>query len=49
MKTAERLERIAALVDERGFLSVVELSGLCRVSGMTVRRDLERLQALKRV
>jgi DeoR/GlpR family transcriptional regulator of sugar metabolism len=49
MKSAERQERVAALIEERGFLSVGELGELCHVSEMTIRRDLERLSALKRV
>ncbi|MBM4459037.1 MAG: DeoR family transcriptional regulator, partial [Chloroflexi bacterium] len=49
MKSAERQEHIAALIEERGFLSVGELGELCHVSEMTIRRDLERLSALKRV
>jgi len=43
VKTIPRQERIASLVNERGFLSVSELSRLCNVSEMTVRRDLEVL------
>ncbi len=49
MKINPRLERIAALIDERGFLTVGELSRLCAVSEMTVRRHLEQLDALGRV
>jgi DeoR/GlpR family transcriptional regulator of sugar metabolism len=49
MKTIPRLERIISLVDEKGFLSVNELSRLCGVSEMTIRRDLEQLDAQKRV
>ncbi len=49
MKINPRLERIAALIDERGFMTVVELSRLCNVSEMTVRRHLEQLDALGRI
>ena len=49
MKTKLRFERIVALVDERGFLSVSELSRLCDVSEMTIRRDLEELDSQKRL
>jgi len=49
VKTKLRFERIVALVDERGFLSVGELSQLCDVSEMTIRRDLEELDSQKRL
>jgi cell division protein FtsX len=49
VKADLRQERIVALVDERGFLSVGELSRLCEVSEMTIRRDLEQLHAQKRI
>jgi DeoR/GlpR family transcriptional regulator of sugar metabolism/ABC-type sugar transport system substrate-binding protein len=49
MKTVERLDAIVARVDERGFLSVKELSELCQVSEVTIRRDLERLEGKGRV
>lgn len=49
MKTNLRLEHIIALVDNKGFLSVNELSQLCGVSEMTIRRDLEQLDAQKRI
>ncbi len=49
MKTNLRHERILSLIDERGFLSVADLSRLCEVSEMTIRRDLEQLDAQKRV
>jgi DeoR/GlpR family transcriptional regulator of sugar metabolism len=45
----ERLEQILQLVDERGFLSVAELSDLLDVSEMTIRRDLEQLDRQKRL
>jgi DeoR/GlpR family transcriptional regulator of sugar metabolism/ABC-type sugar transport system substrate-binding protein len=49
VKTNLRLEYILSLVDKKGFLSVSELSQLCGVSEMTIRRDLERLDAQKRI
>lgn len=49
MKTKLRLDRIVSLIDERGFLSVTELSRLCNVSEMTIRRDLEQLDTQKRI
>ncbi len=49
MKPKLRLERIVTLIDERGFLSVGDLSRLCGVSEMTIRRDLEQLDVQKRI
>jgi len=49
MKTKARLEHIASLIDERGFLSVAELAEAFQVSEMTIRRDLEQLDAQKRI
>lgn len=49
MKRNPRHEQIVALIDERGYLSVAELSRLCHVSEMTIRRDLERLDEEKRL
>jgi DeoR/GlpR family transcriptional regulator of sugar metabolism len=49
VKTDLRRDRIVKLIDERGFLSVSELSRLCAVSEMTIRRDLEQLDAEKRI
>ena len=49
MKAKLRLEQIVSLVDEQSFLSVGELSRLCKVSEMTIRRDLEQLDAQKRI
>ena len=49
MKTNLRLEHILSLVEKKGFLSVNELSQLCGVSEMTIRRDLEQLDAQKRL
>lgn len=49
MSAKDRAERIVSLVKERGFASVKELSGLCGVSEMTIRRDLQRLDEEKRV
>ena len=44
-----RLEQIVELVDEHSFLSVTELSRLCGVSEMTIRRDLSKLDEQERV
>src|SRR6185295_14878859 len=49
MRTKERLQHIATLVEDHGFLSVVELSRLCEVSEMTIRRDLDHLDQQKRI
>jgi DeoR family fructose operon transcriptional repressor len=40
----ERWERIAALVEERGRISVKELSALFRISPVTIRNDLNELE-----
>jgi DeoR/GlpR family transcriptional regulator of sugar metabolism len=44
MPANDRLVRIGLLVDERGYLSVRELSEFLQVSEMTIRRDLQRLE-----
>jgi DeoR/GlpR family transcriptional regulator of sugar metabolism len=49
VKTNLRLEQIHSLVDQKGFVSVSDLSQLCGVSEMTIRRDLKQLDAQKRV
>ena len=49
MPATERLEQIVSLIDDRGFISVKELSKLLDVSEVTVRRDLQRLDAEKRL
>jgi DeoR/GlpR family transcriptional regulator of sugar metabolism len=49
VKTNSRHDQIVSLIDERSFLTVSELSQLCNVSEMTIRRDLEQLHAQKRV
>lgn len=49
LKTTLRLERIVSLIEEHGFLTVGDLSRLCEVSEMTVRRDLEKLDTQKRI
>jgi DeoR/GlpR family transcriptional regulator of sugar metabolism len=49
VKTNLRLEYILSLVDKKGFLSVNELSQLCGVSEMTIRRDLKKLDTQKRI
>jgi DeoR/GlpR family transcriptional regulator of sugar metabolism len=49
MKSDSRRERIVALIEERGFYSVGELSRMCNVSEMTIRRDLEKLDRGTRI
>ena len=49
MKTSTRHEQIISLIDQHSFLTVSELSRLCNVSEMTIRRDLEQLHAQKRI
>ncbi len=48
-KTNDRWELIVSLVDETGYLSVIQLSELCHVSDITIRRDLEKLHQRKRL
>lgn len=43
MKNNSRFEKIIELVNDHQFLTVAELSGMCSVSEMTIRRDLEKL------
>ena len=49
MKTNFRHDQIVSLLEQHSFLSVGELSRLCNVSEMTIRRDLEQLHAEKRI
>jgi DeoR family fructose operon transcriptional repressor len=49
MPAKERLEQIVALITERGYLSVGELSQIYQVSEMTIRRDLDRLEKANRL
>lgn len=49
MSSDERLAQIVTLINERGYLSVNELSKSFQVSEMTIRRDLERLEKAKRI
>jgi DeoR/GlpR family transcriptional regulator of sugar metabolism len=49
VKTNSRHDQIVSLIDEHSFLTVSELSHLCDVSEMTIRRDLEQLHAQKRI
>lgn len=49
MKTSARHEQIISLIDQHSFLTVSELSRICNVSEMTIRRDLEQLHEQKRV
>jgi len=49
VKTKLRLEHIVSSVDENGFISVADLSRMCDVSKMTIRRDLALLDEQKRI
>ncbi|MGD8586416.1 MAG: DeoR family transcriptional regulator [Chloroflexota bacterium] len=49
MGTAERSNQIVLLVEERGFVTVKELSTLHNVSEVTIRRDLNRLDGENRL
>jgi DeoR/GlpR family transcriptional regulator of sugar metabolism len=49
MPNPTRQEQIAELVEERGFISVADLSRAFNVSEMTIRRDLGELDRQKRV
>lgn len=49
MPVNNRPDRIIALVAEKGFVSVEELSQICQVSKMTIRRDLEQLEKENRI
>jgi DeoR/GlpR family transcriptional regulator of sugar metabolism len=44
MPAKDRLEQMIALLAERGYLSVGEMSQTFQVSEMTIRRDLDRLE-----
>jgi ABC-type sugar transport system substrate-binding protein len=49
MKASPRLDKIVSLIDENSFLTVTDLSRLCDVSEMTIRRDLDQLQEQNRI
>ena len=49
MSANNRLVQIMELVDERGFVSVSDLSKIFQVSEMTIRRDLDQLQLQNRI
>ena len=49
MPANQRLGQIVALVQERGFVSVNELSEVYDVSEVTIRRDLQRLHEERRL
>jgi Transcriptional regulators of sugar metabolism len=49
VKTNSRHDQIVSLLDQHSFLTVSELSRLCDVSEMTIRRDLEQLHSEKRI
>ena len=44
MISNERHEQILAVVGQRGFVSVKDLSQLLQVSEVTIRRDLDQLE-----
>ena len=44
-----RSEKIVNLINEHGFLSVAELSRLCAVTEMTIRRDLTALEKANQI
>ncbi len=47
MKTNLRHEQVVSLINEHSFLTVSDLSRLCNVSEMTIRRDLDQLHQQK--
>jgi DeoR family transcriptional regulator, fructose operon transcriptional repressor len=49
VKINPRLDQIVTLVDEQSFLTVSQISQLCNVSEMTIRRDLDHLHKEKRL
>jgi DeoR/GlpR family transcriptional regulator of sugar metabolism len=49
LMTLERQERIVSLLNERGSMTVLELSEIFTVSEATIRRDLVALAEQKRV
>jgi DeoR/GlpR family transcriptional regulator of sugar metabolism len=49
VKSNSRHDQIVSLIDQHSFLTVSELSRLCDVSEMTIRRDLEQLHSEKRI
>jgi len=49
VKINARLDQIVTLLNEHGFLTVAEISRLCDVSEMTVRRDLDLLNSQDRI
>jgi DeoR/GlpR family transcriptional regulator of sugar metabolism len=49
MAKEDRLDQIVRVVNEQGYISVTDLSGLLRVSEMTIRRDLAQLDEGKRI
>jgi DeoR/GlpR family transcriptional regulator of sugar metabolism len=49
VKIKSRLDQIVAFIEEKGFLTVSEISQLCDVSEMTIRRDLDQLHEQNRI
>ena len=49
MLSDKRLEQIVSLVEERGFVSIKELSQMFNVSEVTIRRDVQHLEKENRL
>jgi len=49
MPAKNRINQIEILINERGYISVYDLSKIFKVSEMTIRRDLELLQQSNRI
>jgi DeoR/GlpR family transcriptional regulator of sugar metabolism len=49
MAKEQRLDQIVRLIDERAYVSVIDLSRILGVSEMTIRRDLAQLDEEKRI
>jgi len=49
MRASQRLDQIVKLVEENGFVSVTDLSKICNVTEVTIRRDLQLLENAERL
>lgn len=49
MRASQRLDQIVKLVEDNGFVSVTDLSKVCDVTEVTIRRDLQLLENEKRL
>ena len=49
MRASSRLDQIAKIVEDKGFVSVTDLSRACDVTEVTIRRDLQQLDKAKRL